>query len=206
MHFFGWQTMDPAFGDGDPIENGDGFLFHPIGQGARQDQLPDLSKVAAVIMMMVRLIMVVMMMLPMVMMMLPMVVMMMLPMVVMMMVVGMLVIVGMAVVVVLLMCGVIMIIVMVVSMMMVVMTVVGVQVDIELGSGDTAVFSAADMQVISFEPELGEFKFERARIHPQVQQRANEHITAYSAEEIEVKGLHGQGLAEATRALIWLAA
>ncbi len=37
VNFFRGQAVDTAFGVGDALENGDGFMFYPVGEGAGGD-------------------------------------------------------------------------------------------------------------------------------------------------------------------------
>ncbi len=48
MHLVRRQSVDFAFGDREALENSDGFLFHPIRERARRNELPDLGESAAV--------------------------------------------------------------------------------------------------------------------------------------------------------------
>jgi hypothetical protein len=49
-HLLRRQAVNLAFGHGEPLEDRHRLLFHPVGELARRDQLPDLSKVAAMFM------------------------------------------------------------------------------------------------------------------------------------------------------------
>jgi hypothetical protein len=82
--------------------------------------------------------------------------------------------------------------------MVVVMTVtvfvmvVVLHVNVELHAVDAGLLSAADVQVITAEIEFPQFAFEIANIHPQINQRADKHVAADAAEEIEVQGFHAE--------------
>src|ERR1041384_4768653 len=47
MDFLGRKAVDFTFGEGDTMENGDGFGFDPIGKTAGGDQVLDLREVSA---------------------------------------------------------------------------------------------------------------------------------------------------------------
>ena len=48
VNFLRRVTVDFSFRDSDAVEDGDGFLFHPGGQGAGGDELFDVGERAAV--------------------------------------------------------------------------------------------------------------------------------------------------------------
>lgn len=101
----------------------------------------------------------------------------------------------------------------------VVVSVLG-QVDFEPGAGDTGFMGVGRVQMIIVEAQLAEFAFEPVEIDAHIDQGADEHIAADTAEEIKIKSIHlvlreggragaggaSAGCASATRALIWLAA
>jgi len=78
-----------------------------------------------------------------------------------------------------------------------------VQMNIELRSGDGGLLSASDVKMVAPYSQLLEPLLEVVRIHPQINQRANEHVAADAAENIKVKRFHDLFAASA---LIWLAA
>ena len=49
VHLLGRQAVDLSLGDGDALEHGYRFLFHPSGQFALQDQLLNLTKSSAMV-------------------------------------------------------------------------------------------------------------------------------------------------------------
>ena len=61
------------------------------------------------------------------------------------------------------------------------------QMNVEFRSGNSRFFLARDVQVITIEAQFLQFMLELMRVHAQVQQRAEEHIAADAAEDIEVK-------------------
>jgi hypothetical protein len=64
------------------------------------------------------------------------------------------------------------------------------EVDIELDAGDTLSFLLTDVQMKTGELELFLFARELVRVHAKVQERANKHVTADAAEDVEVKSFH----------------
>ena len=92
-----------------------------------------------------------------------------------------------------------MIVFMLMPMVMVVMAVIAVmlmlviEMHIELHTRDSLPLLPSDVKVIPVELELGEFSFELARVHTQINQRANKHVTADTAENIEIKCFHSLG-------------
>jgi hypothetical protein len=76
------------------------------------------------------------------------------------------------------------------------------QVNVEFRPGNGSTFPATNVEVIAVEPELAQFALESAHIQAQVDHRAQEHVAADAAEDIQVKSFH----ALAASALIWLAA
>jgi hypothetical protein len=64
------------------------------------------------------------------------------------------------------------------------------QMNVKLHARDSLSFLPPDVQVIAIHLELREFTFQLARVHAQINQRANEHVAADAAENVEVKSLH----------------
>jgi len=62
------------------------------------------------------------------------------------------------------------------------------------------------MQVIAIETKLTQFAFQLVRVDAEINQRADEHIAADTAEDIQIKCLFHVDADPAARALIWLAA
>src|ERR1043165_7986232 len=90
----------------------------------------------------------------------------------------------------------------IVVMVMVMMIIL--QMHIELYTFDVGFLSASSVEVVIVELELLEFGFELFEIEAQVEHRADEHIAADPAENVEVDSFHFNS--PAARALIWLAA
>ena len=83
------------------------------------------------------------------------------------------------------------------------MMVVGIgQVDIQFHAFDAGFLLARHVQVIAVELQFLQLALQFAGIHAQIQQRADEHVAADAAENVEVKCFHD---CEANP-LIWLAA
>ena len=76
------------------------------------------------------------------------------------------------------------------------------QVNIEFNAFDGRLLFARHVEVITLKLELSEFFFQLARIDAEIDQRADEHVAAEAAEDVEIKRFH-EGWASA---LIWLAA
>ena len=97
-----------------------------------------------------------------------------------------------------------------VTVMVVVVIVVVREVDIELHAGDAGFLLARNVEVIAVELEFLQLAFQLARVHAEVEQRADEHVAADAAEDVEVKSFHSfdGDVTSAFRlsALIWLAA
>jgi hypothetical protein len=84
----------------------------------------------------------------------------------------------------------------------VVMMFVGVgQMDIKLHAGDAGFLLARDVEMIAVEFQLLQLALQLARIRAEVNQRADEHVAADAAENVEIKRFHFSA-----NALIWLAA
>ena len=82
------------------------------------------------------------------------------------------------------------------------MVIAGVgQMDIKLHAGDAGIMFARDVEMIATEFQLLQLALQLARIRAEVNQRADEHVAADAAENVEVKRFH-----LSTSALIWLAA
>ena len=71
---------------------------------------------------------------------------------------------------------------------MVMMLVRGMHV--ELHALDGGLVLARDMEVIAIQLELFQLAFEFVRIHAQINQRADEHVSRDAAEDVEVKDFH----------------
>jgi hypothetical protein len=83
-----------------------------------------------------------------------------------------------------------------------VMMFVGVgQMDIKLHAADAGFLLARDVKMITVEFQLLQLVLKPARIHAEVNQRADEHVAADAAENIEIKRFHFSA-----STLIWLAA
>ena len=74
------------------------------------------------------------------------------------------------------------------------------QMHIELYAFDVGFLSASGMQVVVVELELLEFVFQLLEIDAQIEHRADEHIAADPAENVEVDSFHFNS--PAARALI----
>jgi hypothetical protein len=72
-----------------------------------------------------------------------------------------------------------------------------VQVDIELGPGDATAGAPGDVEVVPGNAEPTELTFEFRRGDAEIEQGAEEHVTADAAEDVEVEGFHSAGLARA---------
>ena len=80
------------------------------------------------------------------------------------------------------------------------------QMHVELHAFDRRLLGASKMQMISLHPQLLQLMLERMKIHAQIQHRANKHVAADAAENIEVKRFHFAWECSEARELIWLAA
>ena len=76
------------------------------------------------------------------------------------------------------------------------------QVHVELHAGDARLFPALLVKVVAVEAQLAEFGFQPGEIDAEIERRAEEHVAADAAEDVEIEGVH----CEEARALIWLAA
>jgi hypothetical protein len=77
-------------------------------------------------------------------------------------------------------------------------------VNIEFDTLNVELFGAASVEMVAVEVEFFKFTVERGWIHAQVNQRANEHVTADAAEDVEIQGFHF--VRAFANELIWLAA
>jgi hypothetical protein len=83
------------------------------------------------------------------------------------------------------------IVVMVMGMFVrVVMIVIVFDVHIELHAVDPGLLPAGNVEVITVEPEFLQFLLELADLDAQVDQRAEEHVAADAAEQVEIKRFH----------------
>jgi hypothetical protein len=64
------------------------------------------------------------------------------------------------------------------------------QMNVKLHARDSLSFLPPDVQVIAVELQFLQFALQLARVHAQINQRANEHVAADAAENVEVKSLH----------------
>jgi len=60
------------------------------------------------------------------------------------------------------------------------------QANVELGSGNVPPMLAGDPHGVTLQVKPGQLLFELVRIHPQVKQGANEHVTAEPAKNVKV--------------------
>jgi hypothetical protein len=75
------------------------------------------------------------------------------------------------------------------------------QMDIKLHAGDAGFLLARNVQMITAEFQFLQLAFQLAGIRAEVNQRADEHVAADAAEDVEIKRFHFSA-----SALIWLAA
>ena len=71
-----------------------------------------------------------------------------------------------------------------------VVMIVIMRVHVELHSFDAGLLFASGVQVVFEKMQLRQFVFELFERHAQVQQRADEHVAADAAEDIEIKTFH----------------
>ena len=64
------------------------------------------------------------------------------------------------------------------------------EMHIELHPFDVGLVPARDVQMIAFELELFQLPLQFLGINTQIQERADEHIAADAAENIQIQGLH----------------
>ena len=80
--------------------------------------------------------------------------------------------------------------VMVVIIMMMVLVPVLMRMDVELYTFDARLVFAVRVDVVLIEPEFGQFALELGQGNPEIDQRAVEHVSADSAENIKIKRFH----------------
>lgn len=176
------NSVNAGFRNSDPMEDSESFLFYPIRQAAALYKLLDLAISAPVFVTVsmgvlgrARLI------------------------------VGMLVTVTMAVTmavsVLVVMRVMVVVFVMVVTMMMIV---VMREMNVELSPRDAALLTFLNVQMVTLQPQLFEFRLQGGRVYSQVDQGTNEHVPANTAENIQIKRFHKPS--RFAKALIWLAA
>ncbi len=68
------------------------------------------------------------------------------------------------------------------------------QVNIKLNAFDAALMGAVDMKVIAVQAEPAQLVLQLVRIHPEVEEGADEHVTADTAKEIQVESFHRRGV------------
>jgi hypothetical protein len=78
------------------------------------------------------------------------------------------------------------------------------EVNIELGARDGSAFLSGNMEMISANGKLAQFLLEAMEIQSQIEDRAQEHVAADSAENVQIQSLHDNS--PAASMLIWLAA
>ena len=81
------------------------------------------------------------------------------------------------------------------------MRVLMVYMNIELNALDGRFAGSRVMQMVAIESQLPQFLFQPLEIDAKIQKRADKHIAADAAENVQVQSLH-----RSLRALIWLAA
>src|SRR5438093_2743769 len=145
---------------GDALEYGDAASLHPLRELAARDQFLDVGEIPAVLVFVAVAGMAVAMV-------------MIVPMVV---VVAMLMLVFMAVAVLL--------------MRMVCRVALVIEVDIELRPGHRATLLARSVQVVDLEPKFFQLVLQGVQVDTQVEHRAQEHVAADAAEQVEVEGFH----------------
>jgi hypothetical protein len=154
--------VNASFSDGNAMKDGNGFLLYPIGESADINELFDLRKSPSMfVLMLVSMCVFVLMLMGMC--------------------VFMFVRMGMAVSM-LMRVG--------VRMGVPVLLVVMRKVHIKFNTGDAALGLARDMEVIAIQFQLGQFLLQALEIQSQVEQRADKHVAADTAIQIEEKSGH----------------
>ena len=64
------------------------------------------------------------------------------------------------------------------------------EMHVELHPFDGGLVRARDVEMVAGKLEFAELVFELVRVHAQINQRANEHVAADAAEDVEIKGFH----------------
>jgi energy-coupling factor transporter transmembrane protein EcfT len=105
------------------------------------------------------------------------------------------VVVAVLVVVVVMMVPVVVLVVMVVVVVVVMM--VFLEMHVELRPGDPCLLAARRVNMETLEAEPAQLPLEFGQVNPQVEQRANEHIAADAADQVQVKRLHARPTARA---------
>ena len=62
--------------------------------------------------------------------------------------------------------------------------------NIKFDSYDAGFLASRDMQMVALNLQFRQFLLQPARVDPQVNKRADKHIAADSAENVEIQGLH----------------
>src|SRR5678809_6084 len=62
--------------------------------------------------------------------------------------------------------------------------------DIKLDALDAALVASCELEVVTLQVELFQFVFELPRVDAQIHERANEHVAADAAKEIQIKSFH----------------
>lgn len=91
-----------------------------------------------------------------------------------------------------------------VIMVMMVVAVFVLQMNVKFSALDLKSFRTLRMQVITVDVQLLELVLELVKINAEVQHRADKHIAADAAEDVEKEGFHSAW--SSASALIWLAA
>ena len=81
-----------------------------------------------------------------------------------------------------------------------------VRMHVELYTFDARFLFPRAVQMKVMQVQFGEFAFELIERHTKIEQRANEHVAADAAENIQIQRFHFTSARFAARALIWLAA
>src|SRR5437899_8252527 len=88
--------------------------------------------------------------------------------------------------------------------MLVLMLMILLQMDVELHSLNIRLLLSSRMQVVALQLEFAQLPLQLFEVDAQIEHRANEHVAADAAENIQVNSLHFSS--PAASALIWLAA
>jgi hypothetical protein len=68
----------------------------------------------------------------------------------------------------------------------------GVQVNVELGSGDAAFMGARGVDMITIHSQFRQLVLQFFEVEAEIEQRPEKHVSADPAEQVEVKGLHDE--------------
>ena len=82
------------------------------------------------------------------------------------------------------------VVVTVTTLMSSMMVMIAGEMNIKFDAGNASLVAPGKVEMVLIQPQLAQLRFEFCRVDAQVDQGANEHVTADTTEQVQIKSLH----------------